>query len=147
VSSMFENHAPQAAMALVEALETQLPMLPDADQDFVLGCKIHIEVGGILTHKNYVKLRRIAEALRQRDTTTDAFESVQRYDVATAAVANANNALTMRRVLLDLAKVIDNLTPQERKFANMLAQKLQAHQAFTQAETQTLLAIHASKGF
>lgn len=145
--SMFENQASQSALALVESLSSQLAMLPDADQDFVLGCQMHLEVGGILTDKNARKLRRIAAALSKRDTTTDAFAAAQRVDEASVMVASASASLTMLQVLKDLASVINQLSQEERAFANHLATKFKSKQPFTQKETEVLLKVHASKGF
>ena len=128
-NGMFENLAAEDISAMVASLENQLPMLTETDQQFILGCRMHMESGTALTAQNQTEVRRIASTLTHVGHNT------------------LGGALSPKEVLQKLASVRHTLTPQEGQLANQLAQKMQQGQALTPNEVTALLNIYTTKGF
>jgi hypothetical protein len=123
------DHLAGDALEILSRLESQLPMLSDEDQGFVIGCRHHISAGAPLTVQNKIQLREIARTL------------------SSTGHSSLGGALSMGTVFANLASAIRTLNPQERQFANQMAYKYQNKQPFTQPELASLLGLYTAKGF
>lgn len=118
---------------LVQALEAQLPLMGDDDRDFVLGCQVALDIGGIITPANTQRLLKIAKNLNAAG-----------HDILGGGV---EPPLSLVNVLRDLANNIHTLLPHEKKFANEMARKIQTKEQPTPKEIERLLTIYNNKGF
>ena len=113
----------------VAALESQVLMMPDDDQVFVTGCRMHLETGGVLNQDNLNRLTGIGKYLLAARHNT------------------MGGSLTIKRVLTDLAGAIHTLNAQEKQFAGKTAKKFTTKQPISEEETTQLLMIYSAKGF
>ena len=126
--SLFDNLSGDEDQLLAH-LETQLPMLSDSDQDFVIGCRLHIEAGTRLTPQNIAVLHRIAATLG--NTAHSALEGT----------------LSVQKMLKDLATNHHILSYEEKKFLNKVAQTHQNSGRLGEYEVELLVKLYGSKGF
>ena len=132
-NALFEGQISDSSDRILQYLETQLLMLSEVDQNFVLGCRMALEAGGKLTAENQTEIRRIAGTLTH---------------VGHNAVGGmAENALSMKKVIKDLSGAIHMLTPEEQRFYQRAAAKVQANQKLTVEEIEVLIRIYGEKGF
>jgi len=118
---------------LLAYLENNLPLLGDEDRDFVLGCKMTLEIGGVLTAENTQRLRQIAKGIQAAG-----------HDVLGGGV---EPPLSPVKVLKDLVQNIHTLNAQEKTYANNIAKKLKKKEPLTPKEVEGLLQIYFDKGF
>jgi len=126
--SVFDNSSDDVEQML-SYLETQLPMLSDSDQDFVIGCRLHIEEGVRLTPQNIAVLKRIVATLS--NTVHSSMEI----------------PLSPHKMLKDLATNHHILSHEEKKFLNRIAQQLQAGGRLGEYDVELLVKLYGSKGF
>lgn len=126
---LFENQAQEGVAETLANLEQHLPMLSDQDQQFIVGCRMTLEMGGTLTAQNQQEIKRIASTLQQAEHNT------------------MEQPLSVKKMLQDLGGVIQSLSPQERNFLGPIARKVQGGEQLTQDEMTQLLQIYTDKGF
>jgi hypothetical protein len=132
-SSMFVGTGAEDVTGLLAYLETHMPLMGDEDRDFVIGCKVTVETGGVITAQNKQRLVQIAQ-----------FLNATGHDVLGGAV---EAPLSMPKVLQDLAQNIHTLQPHERNYANEIARKVKSNEALTPREIERILEIYYNKGF
>jgi hypothetical protein len=132
-ANLFVGTGADGIMPLLERLENQLPLLGDADRDFIIGCKLLASTGGVITPQTRKKLFEIAKQL-------DGME----HDMLGGAV---DKPLSIPKVLKELAQNIHTLTPKEKELANMVVAKLRAKEPLAPKEVEKLLEIYFNKGF
>jgi hypothetical protein len=126
---MFQGLAQGGIPELLAHLEQHALMLSSKDQEFVQGCQMALQTGGVLTHANQQELRRIAGTLVQTEHHV------------------VDEPISVTKMLQDLGSAIHMLTPEEKAFLGPLALKAQKKQQITAEEMQRLLKIHTDKGF
>jgi hypothetical protein len=114
---------------LLKPLEAQLPLLPEKDQEFILGSRINVDSGFPLDAASVARLRQISQQLTSMGHDTLA------------------EALSPKAALRNLAGIRHQLTLPEQQFANGIAAKLQQNQALTENEIMRLFNMHRAKGF
>ena len=118
---------------ILQHLEGQTVMLSDTEQDFVLGCRLALETGGKLTAENQAEIIRIFRSLNHAEHN--------------AVGGLAEGALSMQRVVKDLAGAIHMLSPQEQQFLQQMAGKVQGGVKLSIQEIEALVKIYGDKGF
>lgn len=128
-----ERQVSDSVAEVLQHLEGQTVMLSDTEQDFVLGCRMTLDTGGRLTAENQAEILRIARSLNQAEHN--------------GVGGLAAGALSMQRVVKDLAGAIHMLTPQEQQFLQQMAGKMQHGQKLSIEEIEGLLKVYGAKGF
>jgi hypothetical protein len=132
-NALFEGQISDGVERTLQYLETQLLLLSDVDQDFILGCRMTLGAGGRLTPENQAEIQRIASTLTH---------------VGHNIVGGmAESALSMQKVVKDLAGAIHMLTPQEQQFLQQMAGKVQGGVKLSVPEVEALVKIYGEKGF
>ena len=134
---MFEElygEADEGTEKVLQVLEGNMIMLSTVDQEFVIGCRQHLQLGGILTADNKQRLQQIAGSLSSTSHNT-------------LGIGAGTPALSMQEVLRAFANNLSILSPQEKHFAAQMAQKLRSGKQLSLDEMQTLLSIYTAKGF
>lgn len=116
---------------LLKELEAQLPLLPEKDQEFILGCRMNTDSGFPLDAASKQRLKKINRQLTEVGHNT----------------LNMGEALSPLAALRDLAGIRHRLSPQEQQFANGLALKLQQKVTLSGNEISRLFTMHKTKGF
>jgi len=92
-----------------------------------------LEAGGKLTPENQGEIRRIARSLVQAEHNS--------------VGGLAEGALSMQKVVKDLAGAIHMLAPEEQQFLQKMAGKVQSGVKLSLPEVEALLKIYGEKGF
>jgi hypothetical protein len=122
---------------LLGGLEEQLPLLPEGDQAFILGCRINLDSGHGLDEKSKERLRKLAAQLAK--VTHNALEQ--------RSSAEAPTGPSPIDMLRNLARVRHTLRVAEQQFANSLAAKWQRGSPLSPNEVTRLSNLHKAKGF
>lgn len=133
--SLFEGQAPGSTHQLLAMLEGNMALLGDADQGFVIGCRSHISEGAILTKENQAQLRRIAATIGDNGVPS------------MGGIVTSEKPLSTLQMLRSLAGAIHTLSPEERRFANLMATKHTQKVQMTPEELQKLVTLYTLKGF
>ncbi len=129
--SQFADQGSDQRRAALDMLELQMAMLSEADRDFIIGTKAVFDTGGGLTPGAKARVYQIARRLNNAGHN----------NIATSA------ALSMVRVIKDLASVQQRLDPNEMEFCRQMAFKLKKGFPLNEHETRVLVGIHSKKGF
>jgi hypothetical protein len=122
---------------LLSSLEAQLPLLPESDQEFVLGCRMNISSGYALDATSKQRLKQLAAQLSK--AVHDGLEQ--------GGGVQQPAGPTPLDMLRNLANVRHILRPDEQHFANTLAAKVQSNQTLSPNEMFRLSNMHKAKGF
>lgn len=109
-------------------LESNLVVLSDPDQDFVLGAIASTQMGGVLVPQNVQRLQQIHNGLH-------------------LAQHNAvGKPLSLRQTLTELSAQAGRLSAEDRSFLQACAGAVQAQQPLTPESVQKLLDMHGKHG-
>jgi hypothetical protein len=115
---------------LLKGLEAQLPLLPEKDQEFILGSRMNVDSGFPLDEGSKKRLRQINTQLTQVSHNALDQPSLSPIDA-----------------LRNLARIRQQLSASEQQFANALAVKLQRGETLPENELLRLFNMHKAKGF
>lgn len=118
---------------MLSRVEQDSYMLSPDDQQRVIAYKISLETGSGLGAAAITDIQRIYRiVISERAPVLD---------------ASLEGALSVRKVLQDLATADKMLSAQERQFYNAIAAKTNSRQVLTTQEVEALLRLYAKKGF
>lgn len=117
---------------LLQALEDKLPMLSDADQQFVVGCQATLNIAQEpLKPEQVARLIAIVNTVRAAEHNT----------------MGLGAPLSLTQVFKDLSGAVHMLTPNEHALALKLSRQFSKGVAIEQVDMEKLFNIHAAKGF
>jgi hypothetical protein len=131
---VFDVLATEGVQNLINSIEPQLLLLSEAEQNFVVGCRMTLEMGGLLTQQNQDELRRIAGTLNHAGHNV-------------LGGVTAGDTLSMQKVVKDLVGANLTLNPQEKQIVNQMLVKIQRGQKLDRGEVAQLLRVYFDKGF
>ena len=120
------------AYQLLQTLYEQLPMMSEADQQFVVGCNATVNVTNApLTAEQQQRLQKLAATMQAAEHNT----------------LGLGAPLSIRQVFKDLESAKHMLTPAEHAFALKLSRQIAKGAQLDNPDLEKLLNIHAAKGF
>ena len=131
VDKLYEETKVPPLVAMLTRLEDNLPMFSEGEQAFISSCRLTLALNEPLPVTHIQGVQLLIQRLREAKHNT----------------VNAEGAISVGKILKDLASAEHMLSPAEKAYAIGIAKKLKAKQPFTSEEIQKILIIHGNKGF